>query len=187
MTFLKWHHPQIEPIACNSVEEILVKTNIVIAATTSVVPVLPDNPALLKGKHFIGIGSYKPSMQELPNSVFQLAGSLAIDSEFARKEVGDIINPIEKKLLKEENVFTIGKIITGERKINSNETTVYKSAGMALFDLFVAKAMYEQALKHGKGVKVAQPPSKFTSPVFCSRHLNWTEQNFEVLISKGQF
>ena len=154
ISFLKAHHPQVETEACYSAEELLKKTNIIVAATTSSTPVLPNDHNLIKGKHFISIGSYKPTMQELPDSVYQLAGDLVIDSEFARHEVGDIINPIKKKLLKEENVFTIGKIITGERKVNVNETTVYKSAGMALFDLFVAKAMYEQALKEKKGTTV---------------------------------
>jgi ornithine cyclodeaminase len=152
--FLKVNHPQVEAIACNSAEEILRKTNIIITATTSAVPVLPNDQDLLRGKHYISIGSYKPSMQELPDFVYELAGNLTIDSEFARHEVGDIINPIKKNLLKEENVFTLGKLITGERKIDANQTTVYKSAGMALFDLFVAKEMYQQALKERKGTQV---------------------------------
>lgn len=152
--FLKDHHPQIETEACYSTEELMKKTNIIVAATTSPTPVIPNDHNLIRGKHFISIGSYKPSMQELPDAVYELAGELAIDSKFARHEVGDIINPIDKKLLKEEDVFTIGKVILGERKVNVNETTVYKSAGMALFDLFVAKAMYEQALKEKKGTHV---------------------------------
>src|SRR5882757_1104831 len=154
ISFLKFHHPGVAVEPCGAPEEVLEKTNTIIAATTSAVPVMPDNPTLLQGKHFISIGSYKPTMQELPDSVYQLAGTLAIDSEFARHEVGDIINPVKRGLLKEENVFTMGKIVTGERMINLNETTAYKSAGMALFDLFVAKAMYEQALKGKKGTPV---------------------------------
>jgi ornithine cyclodeaminase len=154
ISILKLHHPQVEVEPCETAEELLGKTNIVIAATTSAVPVLPDQSKWLQGKHFISIGSYKPSMQELPDTVYRLAGALAIDSELARHEVGDIINPIEKGLLKKENVFAIAKIITGKRKVNVNETTVYKSAGMALFDLFVAKAMYEQAVKEKRGTKV---------------------------------
>jgi len=154
VSFLKQHHPHVETEACHTADELAGKTNIIIAATTSAVPVLPNDSILLEGKHFISIGSYKPSMQELPDSVYQLAGQLTIDSEFARHETGDIINPIEKGFLKEDNVFTLGKIITGERKIDVNGTTVYKSAGMALFDLFVAKAMYEQALEEKKGTTV---------------------------------
>ena len=154
ISFLKIHHPHVEAKACSSAEELLEKTNIVVAATTSASPVFPNDPNLIRGKHFISIGSYKPSMQELPDSVYELAGELVIDSEFARHEVGDIINPIERKLLKEENVFTIGKIILGQRKVNIDQTTVYKSAGMALFDLFVAKAMYEQALEEKRGIEI---------------------------------
>jgi ornithine cyclodeaminase/alanine dehydrogenase-like protein (mu-crystallin family) len=89
--------------ACFTSEELLSKTNIVIAATTSQVPVLPDDASLLKGKHFISIGSYKPSMQELPDAVYKLAGKLVVDSESARHETGDIINPVKKGILKEED------------------------------------------------------------------------------------
>jgi ornithine cyclodeaminase/alanine dehydrogenase-like protein (mu-crystallin family) len=154
VSFLELHHPNQQVEACYTAEDLLSKTNIIIAATTSSTPVLPDKPDLLKGKHFIGIGSYKPSMQELPDSVFRLAGKLAIDSEFARHETGDIINPIRAGLLKVENVFTIGKIITGEQKVDIAGTTVFKSAGMALFDLFVAQAMYQRAVKENMGTKV---------------------------------
>ncbi len=154
IAFLKFHHPGVHVEPCATPEELLKKTNTVVAATTSAIPVLPDNPNLLKGKHLISIGSYKPTMQELPDSIYQLAGKLAIDSEFARREVGDIINPLAKGFLKDEDIFTLGKVVIGEKKINANETTVYKSAGMALFDLFVAKAMVEQAIKGKKGTHV---------------------------------
>jgi ornithine cyclodeaminase len=154
ISFIRHHHPDQEVEPCASVEELLSKTNIIVSATTSAEPVLPDDPKLLKGKHFIGIGSYKPSMQEFPDSVYKLAGKLAIDSEFASQETGDIINPIKKGILKESDVFTIGKVILGEREINLTETTVYKSAGMALFDLFVGQRMYEQAMKKNVGTKV---------------------------------
>src|SRR5258708_28492068 len=45
------HHPAIKLIPCRTVEEILERTNIVIAATTSSTPVLPNKESLLKGKH----------------------------------------------------------------------------------------------------------------------------------------
>jgi ornithine cyclodeaminase/alanine dehydrogenase-like protein (mu-crystallin family) len=155
VSFLKKYHPDVATIACHSAMELLQHTNIVVAATTSALPILPDNVDLLKGKHFISIGSYKPSMQELPDAVYQLSGALAIDSEFARHETGDIINPIKKGILKEEDVFTIGKIITRDRNVDVRGTTAYKSAGMALFDLFVGQAMYEHALKENKGTRVS--------------------------------
>jgi ornithine cyclodeaminase len=153
ISFIKEHHPDQLVEACYSVEELLSKTNIIVAATSSL-PILPNEPELLRGKHFIGIGSYKPSMQEFPDEVYKLAGMLAIDSEFARHETGDIINPLKAGFIKEENVFAIGKIILGERTVDVNKTTAYKSAGMALFDLFVAQRMYEQALRKNIGTNV---------------------------------
>ncbi|UKJ09160.1 ornithine cyclodeaminase family protein [Solitalea lacus] len=143
--------PNVTIVPCKTAEEILSLTDVIVAASRSAEPVLPDNPDMLQGKHFISIGSYKPDMQELPDSVFRLAGKLAIDSDGARKEVGDIINPIKKGLITEENVFTLGKVLTNEQQINVNQTTVYKSAGMALFDLFVAQEMYKAAVAKKAG------------------------------------
>lgn len=146
--------PDVNLEPCATASDLLLRTNTIILATTSSTPVLPNDEAQLSGKHFIGIGSYKVSMQEIPDAVFRLAGELAIDSEFARHETGDIINPLQSHLLTTENVFTIGKLLTGKRTINVNRTTVYKSAGMALFDLYVAKAMYGSALNKGVGTHV---------------------------------
>jgi ornithine cyclodeaminase len=35
--------------------------------------------------------------------------------------------------------------VIGRRSVDVTRTTAYKSAGMALFDLFVAKELYERA------------------------------------------
>ena len=154
ISFLSIHHPGVSAVPCQTTEELLQKTNIIIAATTSPVPVLGDDPDLLRDKHFISMGSYKPAMQELPDSVYRLAGQLVIDSGLARNEVGDIINPVKNGFIKETDVFALGKVIRGERKVDVNKTTAFKSAGMALFDLFVAQAMYEKALKMKRGTAV---------------------------------
>lgn len=148
------HHPRVKLIPCDSSEELLSKTNIIIAASTSATPVLPNNESLLRGKHFISIGSYKPGMQELPDAVYKLSGELCIDSEFAQFETGDIINPIKLGFIDEKNVYTIGKLVMNQRKSDVSKTTVFKSAGMALFDLYLAQAMYNEAVKRKIGTEV---------------------------------
>jgi len=147
-----YQNVKFEP--CTNISDLLSKTNVLILATTSATPVLPNNETQLKGKHVIGIGSYKTSMQEMPDTVFQLAGELSIDSEFARQETGDIINPVQQGIISPENVYTIGKLLTDKRAIDINRTTVFKSAGMALFDLYVAQAMYSVAITQGVGTTV---------------------------------
>lgn len=152
--FLGSHFPQVEIEASASIEELLGKTDAFIAATPSPTPVFPNDKDLLEGKCFISIGSFKPSMQELPDAVFELAGKLFMDSEFARVEPGDCINPVNKNILKETDLLTIGKLLTGEASVDVHQTTAYKSAGMAVYDLFVAQAMYERALELNVGTKV---------------------------------
>ena len=88
-------------------------------ATTSAEPVLPDESNLLVNKHFISVGSFSPTMQELPDSVYRLAGLLAVDSQHAGQEVGDVINPIRKGIIRESDVFSIAECVTGKRTLDS--------------------------------------------------------------------
>ncbi len=148
------NYPHVKVLPCANTDELLLKTNIIITATTSPTPVLTNQTARLKEKHFISVGSYKPSMQELPDEVYQFADELIIDSEFARHESGDSIRPIEKDFIKKENIFTVGKLITGERKVDVTGTTVYKTTGMALFDLFVAQYMFRIAKQKNIGTSI---------------------------------
>lgn len=151
---MRQHHPQVTLISCKTSEEVVERTNIVITATTSSTPVFANDGNLIKGKHFISIGSYKPTMQELPDAVYKLAGELCIDSDFARVETGDIINPIKTGIIKEDDVYTIGKLVMGKKELDTTKTTVFKSAGMALFDLYVAQQVYENAINTRIGTKV---------------------------------
>jgi ornithine cyclodeaminase/alanine dehydrogenase-like protein (mu-crystallin family) len=147
--------PQLRITRCVDARELLARTSLVIAATTSAQPVLPDDATLLAGRHFISIGSFRPTMQELPDAVYRLAAHIVIDSEAAREEVGDVIAPLEKGLVTSDNVFTIGQLISRQRSIDVSRTTAYKSVGMALYDLHVARALYAEATRRHVGREVA--------------------------------
>jgi ornithine cyclodeaminase/alanine dehydrogenase-like protein (mu-crystallin family) len=148
------HAPGVKLTYCEDVRELLKRTNLVIAATTSKEPVLPDDPSLLENKHFISVGSFKPTMQELPDSVYRLAGLLPVDSEQARHEVGDVINALQRGLLKDENVFSIADCVTAKRQFDVRRTTAYKTVGAAMYDLFVAQAYYQEAKARGLGSEI---------------------------------
>ena len=148
------HAPGLTVVACASASEVLSHADVIVTATTSAEPVLPDDPALLAAKHFIAVGSYERHMRELPDAVFRLAGHLVLDSEFARHEVGEAVRPVEQGILADAAIFTIGELAAGARTIDVGRTTVYKSAGMALYDLYVAKALYEAARRRGCGQEV---------------------------------
>lgn len=151
---LKKSVPEVRVTPCQTVSELLERTDVVITATSSSQPVLPNSRAQLEGKHFVSIGSFKPFMQELPDAVYELAGQLVIDAEAARHEVGDVLNPVEKNLVKSTDVFCLGELIRGERSVDISRTTVFKSVGMALYDLYVARALFARAQQCNVGQKV---------------------------------
>ncbi len=149
------HVPSVRLTRCESARALLAKTDVIVTATASSTPVLPDVADVLSGKHFISIGSFRPNMQELPNSCFELAGEIAVDSEAARDEVGDVIGPVKLGLVHRSDVYFIGRAVDGSRNADVNRTTVYKSVGSALYDLYVARAFHEEAMRRGVGHEIA--------------------------------
>ncbi|MEP7246360.1 MAG: ornithine cyclodeaminase family protein [Gammaproteobacteria bacterium] len=136
---------------CADVQELLTKSQVVIAATTSSEPVLPANQALLANKHFISVGSFKPSMIEFPGLVYQLAQTVVVDSDAAQLEVGDLTEPLSRGLLQEANIVHLADLVSGKRTVDTTRTTAVKSVGMALYDLYAARAFLDAAERLGRG------------------------------------
>ncbi len=134
-----------------SVEEHIEASEIIITATPATDPVLPDDQELLRGRHYIGIGSYKPEMREFPETLYSLVDKVYIDTEHGLEESGDLITPLENSWIKHEQIVKIGKII-GKKEIAAGKgTTLFKSVGMALFDLAVSELIYKNALENNIG------------------------------------
>ena len=131
---------------CENSEAVVRASELIYTCTTSSQPVFFALASAIKNKRFISVGSFLKDMQELPDAVYQNAAILLVDTIAAKKEVGDVINAIEKKWLQEDQVFSVGKILTKERKIEREQNIVFKSVGMAAFDLALASAIYEKAL-----------------------------------------
>jgi ornithine cyclodeaminase len=141
----------VELVRCRDADELLRECPVVIAATTSAQPVLPDDRTRVEGKHFLSIGSFRPTMQELPNAIYALAQCAVIDSDAARHEVGDLINPLAAGLLREDNVYHLAQLVTGAHSVDVRRTTVFKSVGLALYDLYVANVFVAEAQRAGRG------------------------------------
>ena len=150
--------PDVEIHHAACVEDLLEQTQVIITATTSLDPVLPEDEELLAGKHFVGIGSYKPDVREFPRALFNLIDAVFIDTEHALEESGDIIVPLRNGWLKRDQVFTLGQFLNDgkSRARAKNETTFFKSVGMALFDVCASKLIYENAIEKGLGQKITR-------------------------------
>lgn len=151
---LNQYLPNLKITNCSSAEDVVKSSEAIITATTSLKPVLPDIESLYKGKHIIGIGSYKPEMQELPDGLFKNLNQIFVDTEHAKRESGDLSIRLDNGIIQEDQIDTLGKLINKKIKIDDSQTTLFKSVGMALFDLIVAKKIYSNALKKGIGTEV---------------------------------
>ncbi len=145
--------PVVEISISASAKELVRQSEVIITATTSLQPVIPED-ADFTGKHFIGIGSYKPEMRELPDALFKNLETLVIDTNHAKTESGDVRIPLKKKLIPEDKILRLGRLINGTKRVDVSKTTFFKTVGMALFDLMAARMVYEKALEKNLGTEV---------------------------------
>lgn len=148
--------PNVNFHKCYSSRDAIIKSDIVICATTSSNPVIPDESDLYKGKHIIAIGSYQPHTRELCDAAIKSADYIYTDTLFAIEESGDLGIPIKNNLIDEENIQTLGKVIKdGELNENLlNSTTIFKSVGIGLFDLCAAEAIYKLAFENKDSIDI---------------------------------
>ncbi len=147
--------PHLSVQRAPSVEALVSHADLVITATPATTPVLPDNKELLREKSYIAIGSYKPEMRELPQALYHLVDSILIDTPHGLEESGDLIIPLERGWIGEKQILPFGQFLTDHPKPrNKGETTLFKSVGMALFDLTVAESIYRKAIDQGWGIEL---------------------------------
>jgi len=151
VTAVARYAPRVQFSQCVDARELLVNAPVLIAATTASDPVLPADYKLLEKRHFFSIGSFKPSMTELPSLVYELAQHVVVDSDTAKFECGDLAGPLSLGLLREENLVHVADLVVGKKSVDTRCTTVFKSVGMALYDLYAARAFVAAAHRLRRG------------------------------------
>lgn len=147
--------PNVEEITlCNDATELLSGSDIVVTTTFSEEPVLPEEEALLRGKTYIAVGSYKPYMKELPDALFRITEDIYVDIPYACEESGDLSTRLENGLLRPENVRLLPKLLNGSAPRPKSDTVVFKTVGMALVDMVTAEYIYQTSLERGIGTDV---------------------------------
>jgi ornithine cyclodeaminase len=149
---LRNERPDINFHKVDSSKKVVEQAEIIITATSSMTPILPEDEALYKGKTFIAIGSYQPMMRELPNALMTVADEIYVDIDYAMEESGDLHLPLAEGIISQEKIFTIAELIHGDKKSpTEHQTIVYKSVGMALFDVIVGEKILSCAIKKNIG------------------------------------
>lgn len=144
-------HLNVEP--AESAEAAARFGDIVITATTSSQPVLRGE-WLRPGTHVNAIGANMTTRREIDDGVLARASVIAVDSlEQAKEEAGDLVQGLASIPGGWDGVTELHDILGGSRpgRASDEQITVFKSSGIALWDVAAAGYIYQQARQKGKG------------------------------------
>ena len=127
--------------------------DVVITVTTSRDPVLRGE-WLRPGALVCAVGANDPRRRELDNVVLERAAFVCCDSvEDAKRESGDLIEPVEAGVLDWLEVHELQEVVAGELpgRQADDDIVVFKSNGLAAWDVAIAAVAVERARERGVG------------------------------------
>ncbi|HZV59918.1 MAG TPA: hypothetical protein VFF42_06220, partial [Candidatus Eremiobacteraceae bacterium] len=142
--------------AAGSAAQAIEGADIVCTATTASQPVVTGRD-IAAGMHINAIGVNHAHKQELDEAVVGHADIIAVDSiEQSRQEAGDLIMAFGQDESKWSSVKKLADIADGKIPGRSNESaiTLFKSNGIASWDLAVAIRVLALAREKGLGRKL---------------------------------
>jgi ornithine cyclodeaminase/alanine dehydrogenase-like protein (mu-crystallin family) len=127
--------------------------DVVVTATTSRDPVLRGE-WLRAGALVCAVGANDRRARELDNAVLERASFVCCDSrEQARLESGDLIEPVEQGILDWLEVHELQEVVGGgvAGRSGSDDVVLFKSNGIAAWDVAIAARALELARRDGVG------------------------------------
>jgi alanine dehydrogenase len=132
---------------CRSSEEALRRADIVCTATTASQPVL-SGADLAPAVHINAIGANHSHKRELDDEAVASADVIVVDSvEQSRQEAGDLIIAFRGDEICWTGVKKLSDVVAGKTggRTSEGEVTLFKSNGIASWDLAVAMRVYAAA------------------------------------------
>jgi alanine dehydrogenase len=129
------------------------QADVVVTVTTSADPVLRGD-WLREGTLVCAVGANVRRHRELDNVVLERASFVCCDlRRQAEQESGDLIEPIESGVLDWLEVHELHDVVSGAvgGRQRESDIVVFKSNGIAAWDLAVAAAVFERAGGAGRG------------------------------------
>jgi alanine dehydrogenase len=130
--------------------------DVVVTATTSKDPVLRGE-WLREGALVCAIGANRPSARELDNVVLERSAFVCCDSrEQAMVESADLFEPVEAGVLDWLEVHELQQVVAGELegRQSDEDLVLFKSNGLAAWDVAVGAVAVERARERGLGQTV---------------------------------
>ena len=134
-----------EFVNCESMEDALINSDVIITATNSAKPVINYN--YLKDQYLIiGMGAATPYYIEIDEETIANCNLvIADDIDQAKLESGDLLNPVSKGLLQWKDVIYFSDIFKTQFKLSDNKNKIFfKSLGIATWDVAIANDIYKK-------------------------------------------
>lgn len=132
------------------------KSDVIITCTPSRVPILgPD--AVRPGTFVAAVGADNPEKHEIAPALLA-ASRIVADVIEQAATIGDLHHALVAGVVTRADVHAeLGEIVAGRKpgRCSPEETIVFDSTGMALQDVAAAAAVYERAVRAGRGHTVA--------------------------------
>ena len=128
----------MEAEAVEGPEEVLAEVNLIVTATTSQEPVLPDT---VPGGVFVAaVGSFEPEAAELPPALISASQVFVDTMEGTKDEAGDLIQAAQAGAFDWDDATALDDALRSSRRPEG--TVVFKSVGHALWDLAAARIAF---------------------------------------------
>lgn len=118
--------------------------DIVCTCTSSSDPVF-DGALLRRGAHVNAIGAFQPDARELDDAAIA-AGTVVVETVAAAlEEAGDVVIPLRGGHIAEDDLVELAAVVgAGGPGVVPGGTTIFKSVGLALEDLAVARVAVDR-------------------------------------------
>ncbi|SDZ42228.1 ornithine cyclodeaminase [Amycolatopsis xylanica] len=139
ISVLRKEFPAVEFAVSGTADEAVSAADVVCCATSASEPVF-DAAALPENVHVNAIGSYLPSMRELPEELLASARVVVVDEVGAcMEEAGEVIHAVSTGSLKRDSLVELGSALTDPPGVGGR--TVFKSVGVAAQDWALARLL----------------------------------------------
>jgi ornithine cyclodeaminase/alanine dehydrogenase-like protein (mu-crystallin family) len=139
--------------AATSSEEAVKGSDIIITATSATKVVL-EGAWLAPGMHINAMGANWPQKRELDSAAVGRSDKIVVDFiEQAKMEAGDLVQAFGEDSSRWSAVQELSEIITGKQtgRTSNDQITLFKSNGIATWDLAAAVRVFEMASAQGIG------------------------------------
>ena len=142
-----------DAVVASDYEDACRGVDVLVTATNSRDPFIRGS-YLSPGMHINAIGSNWANRAELTPDAVLRADVIAVDDvSQAREEAGDLVMAGETAW---SRVVPLADVVVGRARgrLGDESITIFKSLGIAVEDLVLAKLIYDRAIKERKGIEI---------------------------------